>query len=72
VSSIPNYRILHQFITPCMNQRFAYVDFATPEAKTAAIAKSELPLIGRRLLIKDGVCIEILYPIDVTYMDDYR
>lgn len=36
------------------NRGFAYVDFATPEAKTAAIAKSELPLIGRKLLIKDG------------------
>lgn len=41
-------------IAPCVNQRFAYVDFATPEAKTAAIAKSEMPLIGRKLLIKDG------------------
>jgi hypothetical protein len=30
------------------------VDFATPEAKLAAIARSEQPLIGRRLLIKDG------------------
>ena len=34
--------------------RFAYVDFATPEAKVAAIAMSENPLDGRRLLIKDG------------------
>ena len=34
--------------------RFAYVDFATAEAKAAAIARSEQPLIGRRLLIKDG------------------
>ncbi|KAF8897873.1 hypothetical protein BD779DRAFT_1608361 [Infundibulicybe gibba] len=33
---------------------FAYVDFETPEAKTAAIARSERPLIGRKLLIKDG------------------
>jgi len=35
--------------------RFAYVDFATPEAKTAAIALSEQPLVGRKLLIKDGL-----------------
>jgi hypothetical protein len=37
-----------------MSFRFAYVDFSTIEAKTAAIAKSEQPLLGRRLLIKDG------------------
>ncbi|KDR84131.1 hypothetical protein GALMADRAFT_219961 [Galerina marginata CBS 339.88] len=36
------------------NRGFAYVDFATPEAKTAAIALSEQPLLGRKLLIKDG------------------
>ncbi|GLB34101.1 putative RNA recognition motif containing protein [Lyophyllum shimeji] len=36
------------------NRGFAYVDFATPEAKIAAIALSEQPLIGRKLLIKDG------------------
>ncbi|ETW84032.1 hypothetical protein HETIRDRAFT_444047 [Heterobasidion irregulare TC 32-1] len=36
------------------NRGFAYVDFATPEAKVAAIAMSENPLDGRRLLIKDG------------------
>jgi hypothetical protein len=30
------------------------VDFATPEAKNAAILMSESPLEGRRLLIKDG------------------
>ncbi|TEB18600.1 RNA-binding domain-containing protein, partial [Coprinellus micaceus] len=36
------------------NLRFAYVDFATPEAKTIAIALSEQPLVGRKLLIKDG------------------
>ena len=34
---------------------FAYVDFATPEAKIAAIALSERPLFGRKLLIKDGM-----------------
>ncbi|EPT03662.1 hypothetical protein FOMPIDRAFT_1035281 [Fomitopsis schrenkii] len=33
---------------------FAYVDFATPDAKTVAITLSENPLDGRRLLIKDG------------------
>ncbi|KAF9559659.1 hypothetical protein CPC08DRAFT_666234 [Agrocybe pediades] len=37
---------------------FAYVDFATPEAKAAAIALSEQPLIGRKLLIKDGDSFE--------------
>jgi RNA recognition motif-containing protein len=37
--------------------RFAYVDFATPEAKNAAILMTESPLEGRRLLIKDGACI---------------
>ncbi|KAJ7591487.1 hypothetical protein C8J56DRAFT_935691 [Mycena floridula] len=36
------------------NRGFAYVDFATPEAKAAAIARSENPLFGRKLLIKDG------------------
>jgi hypothetical protein len=34
--------------------RYAYVDFATVEAKTSAIALSEQPLLGRKLLIKDG------------------
>ena len=33
---------------------FAYVDFATLDAKTVAIAMSENHLEGRRLLIKDG------------------
>ncbi|OSC98936.1 RNA-binding domain-containing protein [Trametes coccinea BRFM310] len=36
------------------NRGFAYVDFATPDAKTVAITLSERPLDGRRLLIKDG------------------
>ncbi|KAI0723150.1 hypothetical protein C8Q76DRAFT_386374 [Earliella scabrosa] len=36
------------------NRGFAYVDFATPDAKTIAITLSENPLDGRRLLIKDG------------------
>jgi hypothetical protein len=35
---------------------FAYVDFATPEAKQVAITMTESPLEGRRLLIKDGTC----------------
>lgn len=34
--------------------RFAYVDFASPDAKVVAITMSENPLDGRRLLIKDG------------------
>ncbi|KIL70376.1 hypothetical protein M378DRAFT_54774, partial [Amanita muscaria Koide BX008] len=36
------------------NRGFAYVDFSTPEGKSAAIALSEQPLTGRKLLIKDG------------------
>ncbi|PIL37016.1 hypothetical protein GSI_00708 [Ganoderma sinense ZZ0214-1] len=36
------------------NRGFAYVDFATPDAKTVAITMSENHLEGRRLLIKDG------------------
>ncbi|EJF61110.1 hypothetical protein DICSQDRAFT_161593 [Dichomitus squalens LYAD-421 SS1] len=36
------------------NRGFAYVDFATPDAKAVAITMSEKPLEGRRLLIKDG------------------
>ncbi|KAF8165735.1 hypothetical protein B0H34DRAFT_794092 [Crassisporium funariophilum] len=40
------------------NRGFAYVDFATPEAKHIAIALSENPLLGRKLLIKDGDSFE--------------
>ncbi|KAH9977733.1 hypothetical protein BGW80DRAFT_1283929 [Lactifluus volemus] len=36
------------------NRGFAYVDFATPDAKKSAIMMTEQPLEGRRLLIKDG------------------
>ncbi|KAK7696004.1 hypothetical protein QCA50_000644 [Cerrena zonata] len=36
------------------NRGFAYVDFATADAKTVATTLSENPLDGRRLLIKDG------------------
>lgn len=35
--------------------RFAYIDFETPEGKVAAIELSEQPLLGRKLLIKDGM-----------------
>ena len=42
--------------------RFAYVDFSKPDAKAAAIAKSEQPLIGRKLLIKDGVSARFSLP----------
>lgn len=45
---------------------FAYVDFATPEAKIAAIALSERPLFGRKLLIKDGNEHLQLFPKFVT------
>jgi hypothetical protein len=41
--------------------RFAYVDFATPDAKKSAIMMSEQPLEGRRLLIKDGACIQLFF-----------
>ncbi|KAF9472179.1 hypothetical protein BDN70DRAFT_868641 [Pholiota conissans] len=40
------------------NRGFAYIDFATPEAKAKAIALSEQPLLGRKLLIKDGDSFE--------------
>ncbi|TFL05841.1 hypothetical protein BDV98DRAFT_542009 [Pterulicium gracile] len=40
------------------NRGFAYVDFATEDAKTLAIARSENPLAGRKLLIKDGKSFE--------------
>ncbi|KAI0315975.1 hypothetical protein OF83DRAFT_1129364 [Amylostereum chailletii] len=36
------------------NRGFAYVDFATPDAKIVAISMSENHLDGRKLLIKDG------------------
>lgn len=39
--------------------RFAYVDFATPDAKTLAIALSENNLDGRKLLIKDGALVSL-------------
>jgi hypothetical protein len=54
------FRLLPYFLYPfCFNSladSFAYVDFATPEAKNAAILMSESHLEGRRLLIKDGAC----------------
>ncbi|KAG1873638.1 hypothetical protein DFJ58DRAFT_695872 [Suillus subalutaceus] len=36
------------------NMGFAYVDFATPDAKVTAITQSERDLHGRNLLVKDG------------------
>ncbi|KAJ4479105.1 hypothetical protein J3R30DRAFT_3657179 [Lentinula aciculospora] len=39
---------------PAENRGFAYVDFATADSKITAIALSERPLVGRKLLIKDG------------------
>jgi RNA recognition motif-containing protein len=44
---------------------FAYVDFATPEAKIAAVALSEQPLLGRKLLIKDGMHYLQLFAMSV-------
>ncbi|KAJ3775666.1 hypothetical protein FB446DRAFT_378214, partial [Lentinula raphanica] len=40
--------------TPAENRGYAYVDFATSDAKIVAITLSERPLLGRKLLIKDG------------------
>jgi hypothetical protein len=42
---------------------FAYVDFATQDAKLEAIALSERNLEGRRLLIKDGDGLRSLSPL---------
>ncbi|KAF5393163.1 hypothetical protein D9757_001171 [Collybiopsis confluens] len=39
---------------PPESRGFAYVDFSTPDAKVVAITLSERPLLGRKLLIKDG------------------
>ena len=44
---------------------FAYVDFATPDAKLAAITLSERNLEGRRLLIKDGVYLQAGLPLSL-------
>jgi RNA recognition motif-containing protein len=53
-----HYR-LRRLVSICLHSNpgadsFAYVDFATPDAKKVAITMSESPLDGRRLLIKDG------------------
>lgn len=44
---------------------FAYVDFATPDAKLSAITLSERNLEGRRLLIKDGVYLQAGLPLSL-------
>lgn len=49
-------------VTGVVVNRFAYLDFATPDAKTIAITLSENPLDGRRLLIKDGESHRYLRP----------
>ncbi|KAH8834270.1 hypothetical protein DL96DRAFT_1491442 [Flagelloscypha sp. PMI_526] len=41
-------------VAPVENRGFAYVDFASSEEQKAAIGLSEQPLLGRKLLIKDG------------------
>lgn len=46
-----------------ISDSFAYVDFATPDAKLTAIAWSERNLEGRRLLIKDGVYSRARLPL---------
>ena len=56
----PRFSGLIPFILKIHYNRFAYVDFATSEAKTAAIALSEKPLLGRKLLIKDGTLHRLL------------
>jgi hypothetical protein len=45
------------------------VDFATPEAKNAAILMSESHSEGRRLLIKDGASVHILILLFVRFYD---
>lgn len=54
---VPSLPFLVSCLLTPIADRFAYVDFATPEAKNAAILMTESPLEGRRLLIKDGACI---------------
>jgi hypothetical protein len=54
---IPSPPLLVSFTKPHTPDSFAYVDFATPAAKDAAILMTESPLEGRRLLIKDGARI---------------
>lgn len=56
VSRFTDYRLGCPRFLCCshLTNSFAYVDFATPDAKQVAIAMSESPLDGRRLLIKDG------------------
>lgn len=66
-SKSENFSLHLVFDAPCINHRFAYVDFATLEAKTAAIAKSELPLIGRKLLIKDGMPPMAVFFININF-----
>lgn len=56
----PNYAVIHT------RHRFAYVDFSTPEAKASAITLSEQPLIGRKLLIKDGTYPTTSYDLPLT------
>ena len=45
------------------------MDFATPEAKNAAILKTESPLEGRRLLIKDGARV-LFFPRIVRLLNN--
>ena len=51
------------FNVESISDSFAYVDFATQDAKLAAITLSERNLEGRRLLIKDGVYPQTLSPL---------
>jgi RNA recognition motif-containing protein len=46
--------------------RFAYIDLDSAEAKAKAITYSEKPLLGRRLLIKDG------WGFDFSYKQSFR
>lgn len=48
---------MFRFVCSRTPYSFAYVDFATPEAKNTAILMTESHLEGRRLLIKDGACL---------------
>ncbi|KAG6856780.1 hypothetical protein H0H87_000748 [Tephrocybe sp. NHM501043] len=51
------------------NRGFAYVDFATEDAKFVAISLSEQPLIGRKLLIKDGELLSYPYPLHISVIN---
>ena len=66
-SVVPHFS--YPFFFNSLTDSFAYVDFATPEAKNAAILMSESHLEGRRLLIKDGACVHLLILLFVRFYE---